>query len=291
MVTSGVSLSDYVRLVRGNRNFRRLWLAQIISENGDWFYTLAIYSLLLELTGKASSVAMALVLQVLPHTVLGPLAGVVNDRFSRRKVMIVSDLLRMVIVACMLLVRTRASVWLIYPLLFLETVMVAFFEPARSAVIPSVVAEDDVIVANTLSSATWSFDLAMGSVLGGIVRSQAELALAVRKRLPLTALQGLSKAGFSDQEIAQFVIPQRTRRHRAEKKQLLTVEESDRAVRLLRVQTLAEETFGDVVKANAWLRRPLAELHGEPPLALAQTEAGGRVVETILGKIAWGAAA
>ena len=128
-------------------------------------------------------------------------------------------------------------------------------------------------------------------VLGGIVRSQAELALAVRKRLPLTALQGLSKAGISDQEIEQFVIPQRTRRHRAEKKQPLTIEESDRAVRLLRVQTLAEDTFGNVDKANAWLRRPLSELHGEAPLAAAQTEAGARVIETILGKIAWGAAA
>jgi MFS family permease len=169
MATSGVSLSNYVRLVRGNANFRRLWLAQIVSENGDWFYTLAIYSLLLDLTGKASSVALALVLQVLPHTLLGPLAGVVNDRFSRRKVMIVTDVLRMVIVACMLLVRTRGTVWIIYPLLFLETVMVAFFEPARNAVIPSVVADEDVIVANTLASATWSFDLAIGSVLGGIV--------------------------------------------------------------------------------------------------------------------------
>lgn len=128
-------------------------------------------------------------------------------------------------------------------------------------------------------------------VLGGVVRSQAELALAVRKRLPLSALLGLSKAGLSEQEIEQFVIPQRTRRHRAEKKQPLTVEESDRAVRLLRVQTLAEDTFGDVDKANAWLRRSLAELHGETPLAVAQTEAGARVVETILGKIAWGAAA
>ena len=128
-------------------------------------------------------------------------------------------------------------------------------------------------------------------VLGGIVRSQAELALAVRKRLPLTALVGLSKAGISEQEIEQFVIPQRTRRHRAEKKQPLTVEESDRTVRLLRVQTLAEDTFGDVDKANAWLRRSLAELHSETPLAVAQTEAGARVVETILGKIAWGAAA
>jgi len=128
-------------------------------------------------------------------------------------------------------------------------------------------------------------------VLGGIIRSQAELALAVRKRLPLAALQGLSKAGLSEQEIEQFVIPQRTRRHRAEKKQPLTVEESDRAVRLLRVQTLAEDTFEDVGKANVWLRRPLAVLDGEPPLATAQTEAGARVVELILAKIAWGAAA
>ena len=93
--------------MRGNPNFRRLWIAQIVSENGDWFYTLAIYSLLLDLTGKASSVALALVLQVLPHTLLGPLAGMVNDRFSRRKIMIATDLLRMVIVACMLLVRSR----------------------------------------------------------------------------------------------------------------------------------------------------------------------------------------
>lgn len=128
-------------------------------------------------------------------------------------------------------------------------------------------------------------------VLGGVIRSQADLALAVRKRLPLTALQGLAKAGLSDREIELFIIPQRTRRHRAEKKQPLTVEESDRAVRLLRVQTLAEDTFGDVGKANTWLRRSLAELHGETPLAVAQTEAGARVVETILGKIAWGAAA
>ncbi|QQO18345.1 DUF2384 domain-containing protein [Bradyrhizobium diazoefficiens] len=129
------------------------------------------------------------------------------------------------------------------------------------------------------------------SVLGAVIRSQADLALAVRKRLPLTALHGLAKAGLTEQEIELFVIPQRTRRHRAEKKQPLTVEESDRAVRLLRVQTLAEETFGDANKANIWLRRSLAELRGESPLAVAQTETGARVVETILGKIAWGAAA
>ena len=57
MAPTGVSTSNYIRLIRGNPNFRRLWLAQIVSENGDWFYTLAIYSLLLDLTGKASVLA------------------------------------------------------------------------------------------------------------------------------------------------------------------------------------------------------------------------------------------
>jgi putative toxin-antitoxin system antitoxin component (TIGR02293 family) len=87
------------------------------------------------------------------------------------------------------------------------------------------------------------------------------------------------------------VIPQRTRRHRAERNQRLTVDESDRAVRLVRVQALAEEAFADNDKANLWLRRPLTELRGESPLMIAQTEAGARAIETILGKIAWGAAA
>lgn len=128
-------------------------------------------------------------------------------------------------------------------------------------------------------------------VLGADVRSQADLARVVRNRLPLSTLKGLAQAGLSDQEIEKFVIPQRTRRHRADKKQPLTVDESDRAVRLLRIQTVAEDTFGNTEKAHRWLRRPLTELGRETPLNVAQTEAGGRVVETILGKIAWGVAA
>lgn len=129
------------------------------------------------------------------------------------------------------------------------------------------------------------------SVLGRDVRSQADLALVVSSRLPLVALERLAQAGLTEREIERFVIPQRTRRHRAEKRQPLTVEESDRAVRLLRIQTLAEDTFQNAGKANAWLRRPLAELQGETPLDIARTEAGARVIETILAKIAWGSAA
>jgi MFS family permease len=165
--STSISLSAYLRLVRHNHNFRKLWLAQIVSELGDWFYTLAIYSLLLQLTGRASSVALALVLQVLPQTLIGPAAGVINDRVRRKRVMITADLVRMVIVFAMLLVRSRSTVWLVYPLLLFETLMAAFFEPARTAVVPNITAREDVLVANTLSSATWSVNLLIGTSTRG----------------------------------------------------------------------------------------------------------------------------
>jgi MFS family permease len=125
--------------------------------------------LLLEFTGKASSVALALVLQVLPQTLVGPIAGVINDRLSRKKVMIAADLARAGIVAAMLLVRSRSMVWLVFPLLFLETVMWAFFEPARTAALPNIASREDLVIANTLSSTTWSANFAIGSLLGGMV--------------------------------------------------------------------------------------------------------------------------
>lgn len=166
---SPVSFASYARLLSGNPNFRRLWSAQVVSEIGDWFYTLAIYNLLLQLTGRAGSVALALVLQVLPLTLIGPTAGVVNDRLRRKHVMIASDIGRMLIVFCMLFVRSKDLVWLVYPLLVAETLLVAFFEPARNALIPNIVEREDVVLANTLSSTTWSVNLMLGATLGGVV--------------------------------------------------------------------------------------------------------------------------
>lgn len=164
-----VSLAAYWRLVQSNRNFRLLWLAQIVSELGDWLYSIAIYSLLLELTGSAKSVATAVVLQVLPQFFIAPAAGVVNDRMSRKRVMILADLARASIVLGMLGAQRADLVWCIYLLLFAETTMWAFFEPARSAVIPNICRSSEVLVANTLSSTTWSFNLAVGSAVGGAV--------------------------------------------------------------------------------------------------------------------------
>jgi predicted MFS family arabinose efflux permease len=83
--------------------------------------------------------------------------------------MIAADLVRVVVVLAMLFVRSGSTVWLVYPLLLLETVMVSFFEPARNAVIPNISAPGEVLVANTMSSATWSVNLMIGAGIGGLV--------------------------------------------------------------------------------------------------------------------------
>src|SRR5215472_6910316 len=107
-------LRAYLHLLRSNRNYRMLWIAQVVSELGDWFYTLAVYSLLLELTGnRAQAVGLAVVLQVLPQTFAAPTAGVVNDRIRRKAIMIGADLARFLVVLGMLLVRSPAVAWLV----------------------------------------------------------------------------------------------------------------------------------------------------------------------------------
>ena len=128
-------------------------------------------------------------------------------------------------------------------------------------------------------------------VLGTEVASEADLAQLVLARIPEQAVGAVQGGSFSDREIDRFVIPARTRRYRRERKEPLTVEESDRLVRLARVQALAEDVFGDPDRANKWLRQGLGVLNGKAPLEFARTEAGVRVVEQILGKLDWGAAA
>lgn len=168
--TQSYTLSAYGRLLRTNRNFRLLWSAQVVSEIGDWLYSVAIYSLLLDLTGSAKSVGLAVVLQLLPQVFVAPTAGVINDRLNRRAVMIFADLARIFIVGSMLFVRSVEMVWLIWILLFMETLMWALFEPGRSAILPSICrGDDELLVANALSSTTWAVNLTIGSGIGGLI--------------------------------------------------------------------------------------------------------------------------
>jgi|SRR5713226_7917548 putative toxin-antitoxin system antitoxin component (TIGR02293 family) len=129
------------------------------------------------------------------------------------------------------------------------------------------------------------------AALGAQVSSEADLARIVNRGIRLRVLDHVVRAGFSKQEIERFIIPARTWRHRKTKGEPLTIEESDRVVRLARIQALAEDVFGDVEKANRWLRESLGILDGKSPLELARTESGVRLIEQLIAKIDWGAAA
>src|SRR2546430_13258673 len=102
----------YVELLRSNRGFRFLWLGQVVSQMGDWFDTVAVYTIALRLTGSSRSVALIMVARFLPTVVLGPLAGVIADRFSRRAIMIGSDIMRAIVVLGFLFVRRPDQMWL-----------------------------------------------------------------------------------------------------------------------------------------------------------------------------------
>jgi predicted MFS family arabinose efflux permease len=165
----GAGQAGYMELLRRNRDFRLLWLGQVISQLGDWFDTIALFTLVLRLTGSGRAIGLVLVARFLPSVVLGPLSGVLADRFNRRHIMIASDAIRAVVVLGFLFVRRPEHVWLIYVLTVLQLAFSAFFEPARSAAVPSVVSERELVTANSLSSVTWSAMLTLGAAVGGPV--------------------------------------------------------------------------------------------------------------------------
>ena len=162
-------MNPYRALLTGNRNYRLLWIGQIVSQLGDWFNSVAIYALLLELTGSATSVALMIIVQFLPMAVIGPVAGVVVDRVNRRRLMIGADVLRGMLILALLVVQRADQIWIVYLAMGATVSLTAFFEPARTAVIPNVTTRTQLLTANALSSATWSAMLAIGAGAGGIV--------------------------------------------------------------------------------------------------------------------------
>jgi MFS family permease len=159
----------YFNLLRSNANFRRLWLAQLISEIGDWFYSLAVYDLLLETTNSGQAVGWAIIIQLLPWFFMTPLAGYLADRFRRRPLMIAADAVRAVVVLGLLLIQGASDVWLVYSLLAIEVIFASIFEPARNALLPNLTKPEEILAANAISSMTWSTALAIGAALGGAV--------------------------------------------------------------------------------------------------------------------------
>jgi MFS family permease len=158
----------YMQLLRRNRSFRRLWFGQVISELGNWFNFIAALGLGRVVSDAATEVTtIILITRLVPMTLFAPLAGAFVDRWSRRTVMIVTDLLRVLVALGFLLVRTRDDLWIAYVCTALLSFFGTFFEAAKQAAVPNITGERDLLAGNALMFSSRFLLMSLGAALGG----------------------------------------------------------------------------------------------------------------------------
>jgi MFS family permease len=163
----------YRQLLAGNADFRRLWAGQVVSEIGDWLNNIAVLALAIQLAGAGSvglAVATYAIARHLPLFIFGPVAGVVTDRVSRRRVMIAADVARAALALGFLLANRFGSLALIYAVGASLFSVSAFFNAAKRASVPNLVeGTEELLAANSLSASTTAATIAVGSALGGVI--------------------------------------------------------------------------------------------------------------------------
>ena len=167
-------MQNYLNLLRRNPDFSRLWYAQVVSLFGDWFSTITLLALVAAYSPENKGLAISglLLARSLPPMLISPAAGVLIDRFDRKRLLVWSNWLRAIVVLLLVLTTGGAHwLWAIYALTVLQFSLSAVFEPGQSAVVPSLVQGNDLVIANTLLNVTWSAILAFGAAVGGVVSS------------------------------------------------------------------------------------------------------------------------
>jgi len=160
-------MEGFAALLVRNRNYRFTWMGQVVSEVGDHFNNIAVLSLVMEATHNGFAVAALMLSRAIPAVLAGPLAGVMLDRFDRRRIMIASDLIRGVVALGFIYAIGHRQVWLLYILSALLMLASPFFTSGRSAILPSIATKDEIHTANSLTQTTGWLTLTVGAYFGG----------------------------------------------------------------------------------------------------------------------------
>lgn len=156
-------MQSYLRILRENPEYAKLWLAQVVSLTGDWFNTIVLIGLVTQYSGNSAlAISLFLTLRVLPPLLLGPIAGVLLDRFNRKHILMWSNLLRAIIVPLYLLANSPETIWIIYAVTIAQFTLSTVFEPGQGAIMPALVKPEHIVEGNTLFSVTWSVMLEIG---------------------------------------------------------------------------------------------------------------------------------
>jgi len=168
-VSAPVEGRGYVELLREEPDFRRVFLAQIISLGGDWFALIPLLTLLERLSGGGLWGGLTLAVDTAAFAIMAPYAGTVADRFDRRRTMVVADFASAALVLLLLLVRTEDTAWIALASIGGVAVAKSFFTPASTAAIPNLVPKQDLARATVLGGAVWGTMLAVGAAAGGLL--------------------------------------------------------------------------------------------------------------------------
>jgi len=160
-------MNSLLALLRQNHNYRNTWLGQIVSETGDYFNNIAVFALVMEKSGSGMVVSGVMLSRAIPAVLAGPIAGVLLDRFDRRRIMIASDLVRAVVAAAFILTIHQPSPWLLYLLSALLMFASPFFTSGRAAILPTIATAGELHTANSLTQTTQWATLTAGTLLAG----------------------------------------------------------------------------------------------------------------------------
>ncbi len=160
-------MAGFYHLLRENRNYRYTWFGQIVSEIGDHFNNIAVFSLAIHATGSGLVVTGVMLSRALPAVAAGPIAGVLLDRMDRKRIMIASDLVRTVIALLFILCVGRGDTWLLYLLSGILMFASPFFTSGRASILPTIASKDELHTANSVTQSTQWTTTAVGAFLAG----------------------------------------------------------------------------------------------------------------------------
>ena len=168
----------YFELLKTNRKFRTFWSASVISMLGEWFNTIALFTLILKYSGSEAMLGVLFTIRMLGFAVLQPVTGLLADRWSRKWIMVVSNFIQVFLALSFLMVDGPEDLWWLIGISGLMMLLHGAYITAERAAMPNIVADNELATANALGSATWSTALAMGAFIGGIVVTEYGVEVA-----------------------------------------------------------------------------------------------------------------
>lgn len=163
-----MSKNQTLRLLRKRKGYARLFAAGLVNGIGDRFSQVAMLSLILMQTGSGMAVGLAMGVRIIPYLLLAPVGGYLAGRFSRKAVLMATDLLRAPVALSFLLVHSERDIWIVYSASFALAAGEAIYAPVRKSSIPLLVRRDELIAVNGLEQVQTGFVLIIGAIAGGV---------------------------------------------------------------------------------------------------------------------------